>query len=82
MSKEVQNKELSTEKALHIGGVRILFKNLFAENKTKRGSKPCKHCGKDIGNGELYTSVSYNDGFLKRGYGAFHNDCWKFLYER
>lgn len=76
-----ENNSDKSEKALRIGGVIISFKNLFTEQKIKRGSKPCKHCGNKIENGEIYTSVSYNDGFLKRGYGAFHNECWKNLYE-
>ena len=43
--------------------------------KTKE-SKPCKECAKNIEIGEKYFYVTYNDGFKKKPFGAFHKDCW------
>lgn len=43
--------------------------------KTKE-AKPCKECTKNIEIGEKYFSVTYNDGFVKKLFGAFHKNCW------
>lgn len=38
--------------------------------------KPCKECNINIEIGEKYIFVTYNDGFKKKPYGAYHKQCW------
>jgi hypothetical protein len=55
----------------------FLKKNLVAKETSKRKcNQACSNCGADVVRGERYMSVQYNDGFVKKFYGAFHMDCW------
>lgn len=54
------------------------LKNLIATEKTKRRANHiCAKCATDIVIGEKYMSVTYNDTFTYKLYGAFHSECWK-----
>ena len=64
---------------ISVNGVSTSSKYLFPEERKKRGNNPCKFCKENIENAQKYVSVRYNDGFIKRGYGAFHINCWKLL---
>lgn len=56
----------------------FLKKNLVAKETSKRKcNQACSHCGADVVRGEKYMSITYNDGFVRKFYGAFHMDCWK-----
>ena len=51
--------------------------NLIPVIKTKQGTEtPCKFCSKKIEPKSKYLSIIYSDGFTKRGFGAFHFNCW------
>lgn len=50
---------------------------LIPTEKVKRsGDYPCSVCKKEIELGTSYMSVFFNDGFMKKPYGAFHTECW------
>lgn len=54
------------------------LKNLTAtEKKKQKANHICAKCTNDIIVGEKYMSVTYNDGFTFKLYGAFHSECWK-----
>ncbi len=50
---------------------------MYKTKKTKaRTEKVCKKCDGKICPGEEYLWVDYDDGFWKRGFGAFHEKCF------
>lgn len=59
------------------------FKYFFpAIKKKQKNSHICKECNTDIIVGEKYMSVTYNDAFIIKLYGAFHLQCWEHFKEK
>lgn len=51
---------------------------LVSSIHTKRKcSKTCNKCNGTIEIGDQYTVVKYDDGFISKVYGVYHNECWE-----